>query len=622
MQPRRNNSDLGNLVVGPSPLHKAVFEGNADEVSKLLLTTDPTEIVREGVKDHVKVFFEQSNTITPLHHATSTGDVAILKMLLKVLPDTESALRVKDFQGWTPIHLAVIPPNLGILQLFLKTLDNSAAAVNCLNEANNDGISPFMKAVQRDCVDVVRVMLDAVSSKDSMLLSMGQEGLSPVRCAIENENTELLRLLLNKISVAAEPSVYQSLLADYLSSAFHLDSNESVTRILLTSIPSQSLVTCIKPAMFDAIRFDRASQLELLLSWVTDDVRSNLLSLTDTNQNTPLHLAAKKDKIKVLRLLLRFLESAEKEACLKCKNRSGKTPITVAAPVARSILQVEMTQLNTTDTRPMADRVMELYDQMDLNQLKSSLLHLSTDTEVEEKKLEKLMKKFSVNKLSSCARTCIYSAVKHDNVNFLRTFLACLPKDSVTRLLTTKDAHTKSIYEPSMSKQMVSLLQPYCDAYILPQSLSAKCKTMALVAYNTIDREEGSEVEAIEILTAFQCLGTATHVLKNWTNSELSDKLCSMRREVEESCLCLFVVVMCHGYNGVVIDRNQQPCEINDITCEVNAIARDIPKVRTLPACIRIHCVNQPGTYYKSPNAAFSALKLKSLAWMRLKPRM
>jgi len=141
-------------------LHKAAFDGNVEEVKKLL---------KKGADPNV----QDKDGWTPLHLAASEGHVDVAKLLLEHGADPNA----QDKHGNTPLHDAAFEGHVGIVKLLLDHGADPTAK-------NKDGDTPLDLAKERGHREVVSLIEEFHIEK---WLRRGGEpsrpGAAPVRSA-------------------------------------------------------------------------------------------------------------------------------------------------------------------------------------------------------------------------------------------------------------------------------------------------------------------------------------------------------------------------------------------------------------------------------------------------------
>lgn len=217
---RRANVNVAN-VYGLRPLHYA----RSVEMAKLLIS---------GGAD---VQGNSTKGTTPLHYAVRSKNLPYVKYLM----DRGAQVNKTDEHGNTPLHYA---SNLAIARALVEagavadtpstttretplmlTTDGEVARYLLQKLANSnavdrDSITPLMKAIQRENVEVVYALLNAGAKVNAI----DKQGRTPLYYAVERDNFQLVKMLLDKrakveqdnalspMQVTASPRIAQLLL--------------------------------------------------------------------------------------------------------------------------------------------------------------------------------------------------------------------------------------------------------------------------------------------------------------------------------------------------------------------------------------------------------------------------
>ncbi|XP_061441279.1 ankyrin-2 isoform X7 [Rhineura floridana] len=253
---------------GFTPLHIAAHYGNVN-VATLLLN-------RGAVVD-----FTARNGITPLHVASKRGNTNMVKLLL----DRGGQIDAKTRDGLTPLHCAARSGHDQVVELLLER------GAPLLARTKN-GLSPLHMAAQGDHVECVKHLLQHKAPVDDVTLDY----LTALHVAAHCGHYRVTKLLLDK---RANPN------------ARALEDGE----LPHGSISPQRCIPWIADGRWN-------HNIRLL-----NKQHSEELTLYKTEQNgfTPLHIACKKNRIKVMELLVKY------GASIQAITESGLTPIHVAA---------------------------------------------------------------------------------------------------------------------------------------------------------------------------------------------------------------------------------------------------------------------------------------------------
>lgn len=186
---------------GMGPLDVALLNGRAD-LARLLVglgANQSSEIVSIGLPFYIAVLESDDNTaieevatevankrngngfLTPLHLASMRGRTRVIQALV----ESGEPLDQRDWVGRTPLGVAAHYGQLDAAKLLLK-----------LGADPNDGrVPPLVGAVNKGCVDVVSILLDAGARVDGAGSSLADGGL--LHHASSRGDAPVVRLLLS-----------------------------------------------------------------------------------------------------------------------------------------------------------------------------------------------------------------------------------------------------------------------------------------------------------------------------------------------------------------------------------------------------------------------------------------
>uniref|UniRef100_A0A7N6BJU1 Ankyrin 3a n=1 Tax=Anabas testudineus TaxID=64144 RepID=A0A7N6BJU1_ANATE len=264
---------------GFTPLAVALQQGH-DQVVSLLLENDTKGKVR----------------LPALHIAARKDDTKAAALLLQNdhNADVESKMMVNRTteSGFTPLHIASHYGNINVATLLL----NRGAAVDFM--ARND-ITPLHVAAKRGNSTMVKLLLDRGSKIDAKT----KNGLSPLHMATQGDHLNCVQLLLQ------HDMPVDDVTNDYLT-ALHVAAHcghYKVAKLIVDKKANpnfKSSLYCF--AYYSGLYID-------------------FFSVCVQNGFTPLHIACKKNRVKVMELLLKH------GASIQAVTESGLTPIHVAA---------------------------------------------------------------------------------------------------------------------------------------------------------------------------------------------------------------------------------------------------------------------------------------------------
>ncbi|XP_055992692.1 B-cell lymphoma 3 protein [Sorex fumeus] len=162
---------------GDTPLHIAVVQGNLPLVHQLIT------LFQHGGRD-----LDIYNNLrqTPLHLAVITTLPAVVSLLVMA----GASPMALDRNGQTAAHLACEHRNPNCLQ---AVLDNAAPGTVDLEARNFDGLTALHVAVNTECHDAVRLLLERGADIDAVDIKSGR---SPLIHAVENNSLNMVQLLL------------------------------------------------------------------------------------------------------------------------------------------------------------------------------------------------------------------------------------------------------------------------------------------------------------------------------------------------------------------------------------------------------------------------------------------
>ncbi|KAK3404685.1 hypothetical protein EUGRSUZ_K00998 [Eucalyptus grandis] len=251
-----------------TPLHVAVQD-------KIF---NATEMVIERVTDLEIMYWQNKDGKSPLYLAAETGDLKILRLLLKHSARDE-AYTVKT-QGMSPVLAALEPGKSGILKEIVDQLPK------LLRMRDENGGTPLHTAASIGNVEAVRFLLSKCSY---LALQTDENGSYPIHIACESGHVDTIRVLVEMWPDLVEIKNKEG--QNILHVAAKAGNNKVVRYILECSNP---------------------------------DIKK-LVNSKDVNGNTPLHLASMHNHCEVMRSLTK-----EKGIDLRLRNNDGLTALDVA----------------------------------------------------------------------------------------------------------------------------------------------------------------------------------------------------------------------------------------------------------------------------------------------------
>ncbi|XP_015418857.1 PREDICTED: ankyrin-2 [Myotis davidii] len=297
---------------GFTPLHIAAHYGNVN-VATLLLNRGAA------------VDFTARNGITPLHVASKRGNTNMVKLLL----DRGGQIDAKTRDGLTPLHCAARSGHDPAVELLLER------GAPLLARTKN-GLSPLHMAAQGDHVDCVKHLLQHKAPVDDVTLDY----LTALHVAAHCGHYRVTKLLLDKRAnkkTCLSPKHVTRFIAPLTSHGPLSFSDElpcccgRLFRCPHKQDPTQPPPRA-RPVLTEGAEPSGHSTcgdavgrrvVHALPEWLRMSP-TNRLSFAQ-NGFTPLHIACKKNRIKVMELLVKY------GASIQAVTESGLTPIHVAA---------------------------------------------------------------------------------------------------------------------------------------------------------------------------------------------------------------------------------------------------------------------------------------------------
>ncbi|XP_017885030.1 serine/threonine-protein phosphatase 6 regulatory ankyrin repeat subunit A-like isoform X2 [Ceratina calcarata] len=347
------------FITRRTPVHCAAAGGHRECLSLLLRNAEDPNVIN----------YYDSKQRTPLMLATANNHVFCVLMLLKHkadcnLPDMNkhtplfraviwqqhkpidflilhgAQVAIQDIYGKTPLHLAAACGKVKALCLLVNN-DPAAAAIK-----DNQGCTVLHWACYNGHADCVEYLLE-----QNVIESLEGNPFSAVHCAVYQGSAQCLELLINKFggkTVAALKDVPGGRLPLHVAAS---SGSVDCARLILSSVGSElaGLETPDNsgrtPLLFAAIT-GQCSAIELLLEW-----KANVRAV-DCNKNTALHLACERSHSAAASLLLNWIDTLnndhdeqERIAIINMTNDQQRTPLHLAArnglvTVTRRLLQL------------------------------------------------------------------------------------------------------------------------------------------------------------------------------------------------------------------------------------------------------------------------------------------
>ena len=198
--------------------------------------------------------------VTPLAVACQRGNLYGVEALLKA---DMIDVNLKDHQDSTPLHEAC---ENGSLKIVKKLIARGADII----ATNKDGVTPLHIACSEGCTDVVnQLLLRGHAQKDVLVSAADTQGTTALHYAAESGVEEIIRVLL---LAGANPIAQKK----NLVTPFHI-----------------------------AARNGHIEIAKLLVQYNEHlHAQVNIIEMTESEQNTPLHFAARHDQCEMIQYLV------------------------------------------------------------------------------------------------------------------------------------------------------------------------------------------------------------------------------------------------------------------------------------------------------------------------------
>ena len=280
-----------------------------------------------------------------IHDAADSGNLEKVKALLKDNPDLVFS---KDTNGWTPLNCAVYSGHRDVAEFLLANKADVNAADNngetSLGDAAGSGHKDMVELLLANKADVnardkfgsTPLLFAVWLSKDvvELLLTNGadvnakdEDGNTPLHCAAGGGNIGTVELLLtNNADVNATNNDGETPLhwatehgnRDVMDLLRQHGGQDTIAVAFHIKTPTNSIATDNR--IFDAAK---SGDLEKVMALLKEN--PDFVSSIDRLGNTPLHIAAEKDRKFVVEFLL------ESKADVNAASYQGWTPLHIAA---------------------------------------------------------------------------------------------------------------------------------------------------------------------------------------------------------------------------------------------------------------------------------------------------
>ena len=253
---------------GDSAIHAAINVNNSELVEEII-TQNPETL---GVRDR--------NSLLPIERVVQLGNLSLCAILLRLTPVAKLELTTVG----AILDKAVEHNDLSLVSMILQT------APDALNVLNEDGFSPFHRAVAMDHTDIISIILSLTPDSINLL---DDNGFSPIHWAVGKNNPNIVNLILN-------------------------------TSPLALTIKDAQGRTALHRAIYD----EKIDIINAMHNFLTADV----LTLQDADGNTALHVAVRRDNLEIIS---QIINNAPIDI-LNVSNNRGISPLQLAIGTKKS----------------------------------------------------------------------------------------------------------------------------------------------------------------------------------------------------------------------------------------------------------------------------------------------
>ncbi|KAM3544127.1 hypothetical protein ARSEF1564_002994 [Beauveria bassiana] len=286
-----------------TPLHVATFHNDAAMIKVMMKHL--------GEKSDAILMKQDGGKRTALHLAAQRDIAAPVKVrtLLECLKENAGAMMmIPDRWGWTPLHHAAKCGNTGAFEVMLECLKEKASTVMVMLDWDNR--TPLHWAASRCDAGTVKMILEYLETEVACpLMAMGDiHNRTPLHLAAKGGHTATVKVMLEYLGEDASAKII-------------LGDDEGNTPLHWAAAENDNEATVV------AILENLAETL----------IADSPMDIMDHKKCTPLHLAARRGKVPIIKAMLRYLKKAEGASCLTMMDDDGMLPLEY--PVAQKLVQ-------------------------------------------------------------------------------------------------------------------------------------------------------------------------------------------------------------------------------------------------------------------------------------------
>ena len=267
---------------------------------------------------------------TALHLAALRGHVQASQLLIS----NKANVHEKDKSGQTPLHAAALNGRNTVVKVLLE---NSS----CVSEVDNDMNTPLHLALAHSGdLDTVKLLLQHSEDVKSLVNTVNKNQHTPLHLAAGRGNNSVTKVLLENFSCVSEVD-------NDKNTPFHLalvnprSVNSDIPKLMLQSASDEDKKTLLHLELVGECDID---VIKLIIGHL-DDVKN----VVNENQQTPLHLAAKKGNNSVTKLFL------EKSICVSTVDEDKNTPLHLALTHSGDLDTVRLLLQHSEDIKSLVN---------------------------------------------------------------------------------------------------------------------------------------------------------------------------------------------------------------------------------------------------------------------------
>ena len=279
----------------PTPLHRACYDGDVDQVRVLVSQN----------KADLSVGNQQKNT--PLHIAALNGHTVVVKCLLDEFNGNPV---IKGFKGRNILHCAC---NGGHVELVVILLTQYNLSPCCVDD---EGSTPLHYTALGGREEVAKLLITKYKCPVDCVNNRQQ---TPLHCACEGGHCNFVRMLVSEYKADLNARDKDN------NAPLHTAASNGHSNVVVFFLDDLNFSPVIKGSLDRNLLHQSCEQdNESLVIELIDKFGLSLLS-TDNDGNTPLHVASMCGSIKSIHVLLN-----EYQAPLFFRNNIGKSVVDVA----------------------------------------------------------------------------------------------------------------------------------------------------------------------------------------------------------------------------------------------------------------------------------------------------